>query len=115
MIESDAYYEGVRYALNQEMALKEFLNDPRLNLDNSKVERGMKRIAIGRKNWLFAGSPAGAERAAVIYSIVLSCQELGLNLWEYLSYVMRVLPSTPLSQVAILTPSKWAENQTSKS
>ncbi|MDF1667391.1 MAG: IS66 family transposase [Planctomycetota bacterium] len=115
MIESDAYYEGVRYALNQEMALKEFLNDPRLNLDNSRVERGMKRIAIGRKNWLFAGSPAGAERAAVIYSIVLSCQELELNLWDYLSYVMKVLPSTPGSQVATLTPIKWAENQSSKS
>ena len=63
VIESDAYYKGVVYALNQETALKQFLSDPCLEIDNSRVERGMKRIAIGRKNWLFAGSPAGAERA----------------------------------------------------
>jgi transposase len=114
MIESDAYYEGVQYATNQEQALKEFLNDPRLELSNSRVERNMKKNVIGRRNWLFAGSPAGAERAATIYTIILSCQELDLNLWEYLDHVLRVLPSTPVSQVCTLTPLEWKRRQSER-
>jgi|LWDU01.1.fsa_nt_gi transposase len=114
MIESDAYFDGVRYATNQEQALKEFLTNPRLELSNSRVERNMKRIAIGRRNWLFAGSPAGAERAATIYTIILSCQELGLNLWEYMDHVLKILPSTPKKQVWMLTPLEWKRHQSER-
>lgn len=67
-------------------------------------------MAVGRKNWLFAGSPAGAERAATLYTLVVSCRELKISPFDYLQDVIlkSASPDFPASRVGELTPRGWA-------
>jgi transposase len=65
-------------------------------------------IALGRKNWLFAGSLAGARRAAVLYSLVQSCRLADLSPFEYLKDVLIRIATHPQAHIAQLTPRAWA-------
>ncbi len=67
----------------------------------------MRQVAVGRKNWLFAGSEAGGKAAATLYSLTASCWELGVDPFEYMTDVLERLGSTPSSQIAELTPRGW--------
>jgi transposase len=64
--------KAIAYALNHQAALQQFLADGKIEIDNNAAERAMRAIAIGRKNWLFAGSDAGGEAAAAIYTLIVS-------------------------------------------
>jgi hypothetical protein len=79
---------AIRYLLNHRVALTRFLDDGRLPIDNGIVERLQRRPAVGRTNYLFAGSPAGAERAAIAYSITATCHLNNIDPTEYLADVM---------------------------
>jgi hypothetical protein len=61
---------AINYALNNEIALKRFLDDGKIEIDNNAAERAVRAIALGRKNWLFAGSDGGGETAASIYVVI---------------------------------------------
>jgi len=100
--------KAVGYFLNHADALGRFLHDGRLEIDNNRCERAMRQVAVGRKNWLFAGSEAGGRRAATLYSLVVSCWELGIDPFAYLRDVLQRVSSTPSSKVASLTPRGWA-------
>ena len=100
---------AVGYALNHETALRRFLDDGRIEIDNNNVERLFRLVALGRRNWFFAGSPRGAEDAAVVYSIVASCRDLGIDPFRYLSDVLMRIPTTTASQIRELTPRRWHE------
>src|SRR5262249_23399271 len=65
--------DAVRYVTNQWAALQRFIEDGRFRIDNNGAENQLRAIAVGRKNWLFAGSFDGARRAALLYSLVQSC------------------------------------------
>jgi transposase len=67
----------------------------------------MRRVAVGRRNWLFTGSVAGGHRAAVIYSLIESCDRLDINPHEYLTDVLRRVSTHPQSRIAELTPRGW--------
>jgi hypothetical protein len=67
----------------------------------------MKRIAIGRKNWLTVGSPRGGQTAAVLFSFTSTCQRLGVEPWVYLQDVLTRLPATPAGQLGDLLPDHW--------
>jgi transposase len=67
----------------------------------------MKRIAIGRKNWLFVGSPQGGQTAAVLISFTSTCQQLGVEPWAYLQDVLTRLPATPAGELVELLPDRW--------
>ena len=67
----------------------------------------MKRIAIGRKNWLSIGSPRGGQTAAVPFSFISTCQRLGVEPWAYLQDVLTRLPTTPAGQLGDLLPDRW--------
>ena len=75
------------YALNQRKTLETFLDDPRIELTNNAAERAVKPFVIGRKNWLFCYSPAGAQASAIIYSIIETAKACGLNPQSYLEEV----------------------------
>ena len=64
-------------------------------------------VAIGRKNWMFAGSEAGAERAAVIYSLVASCKLNGLDPFEYFRDVLKKVSTHPADKIDDLLPANW--------
>jgi hypothetical protein len=80
---------------------------PRSSIDNNLAERVLRIVAIGRKNWLFAGSDAGAERAAIIYSLIASCKLSEIDPFEYLRDVLERVSTHPASKIAELTPSGW--------
>ncbi len=104
--------KAVTYARNQWLALTRYLDDGDLAIDNNAAERTLRMIAIGRKNWLFAGSDAGGQRAAVIYSLVSSCKLAGIDPFAYLRDVLDRVSTHPVSRVADLTPAGWKANLT---
>jgi len=85
--------EAIGYCRNQWKALTAFLADGRLEIDNNRSERSIKPFVIGRKNWLFANTPKGATASAVIYSIIETAKENGLNPFAYLQFVFETMPS----------------------
>jgi transposase len=102
---------AVGYALNHETALRRFLEDGRVEIDNNNVERLFRLVALGRRNWFFAGSKRGAEDAAIVYSVVASCRDLGIDPFAYLSDVLARIPGLPLSHMNELTPRRWHEER----
>ena len=72
---------------------------------NNLAEHVLRIVAIGRKNWLFAGSDAGAERAAIIYSLIASCKLCEIDSLKYLRDVLKHISTHPASKIAELTPS----------
>ena len=95
------------YAKNQEQELRRVLLDGRLPLDNTRSERALRKVVVGRKNWMFYGSDVHAEAAAAVFSIVASCRLHGLDPELYLDEVMRVLPYWPRERYIELAPKRW--------
>ena len=83
--------KAVGYCLNQWSKLIVFLEDGRLEVDNNRAERAVKPFVIGRKNWLFANTPCGAQSSAISYSVVESAKQNGLNPLSYLTHVFSTL------------------------
>ena len=104
--------DAVQYALARWPALMVFAGDGLVPIDNNSAERAMRKVAVGRKNWLFAGNEAGGKRAAVIYSLIETCSRLGINPQEYLTDVLQRVGSHPQSRVAELTPRGWLAART---
>jgi hypothetical protein len=98
--------DAIGYALRQWDPLTRFLEDGRLAIDNNRAERQMRTIAVGRKNWMFAGSAEGGRRAAIIYSIVCTCSLLGIEPWAYLKDALQQLAEG--ADPATLTPRLWS-------
>jgi transposase len=103
--------QAIAYALRHWSALKRFTQHGFLNIDNNAAERALRGVAIGRKNWLFAGSDAGGQTAAVLYSIVATCKQLGIEPFGYLKDVLARLPEHPAEARAELLPANWAKSQ----
>lgn len=100
--------EAIGYALNNWDALARYAESGLLAIDNNVAEREMKRVAIGRKNWLFVGSAKGGRTAAVLFSFTSTCRRLGIEPWSYLQDVLSRLPTTPAGQqLAELLPDRW--------
>ena len=97
------------YLYNQQSKLEQVLSHARVSLDNNIIERAIRPIAIGRKNWMFAGSREGAERAALLISLVGTCKLLDIEPTEYFKDVLlraRLRPATP-EACKDLTPRQW--------
>ncbi len=90
-----------------------YLEDGRLEIDNNPVENSIRPVALGRKNYLFAGSHAGAQRAAIVYSLLGSCKLQGINAHEYLQDVLQRLPDQPINQLKDLLPPYWKKTDVS--
>lgn len=99
--------QAITYALNNWSALCTYLQDGELNIDNNKSERTLRAIAVGRKNWLFAGSLEGGRTAAVLSSFMATCKQHELNPNEYLRDVLTRLSSGAYSNLDELLPGNW--------
>lgn len=95
---------AIRYALERWRALLRFCEDGRIEMDNNAAERALRAVALGRKNYLFAGSDAGGERAAAIYSLLGSAKLNGIDPEGYLSAVLRRIADHPINRIAELLP-----------
>jgi len=99
--------DALGYALRQWTPLTRYLEDGRLPIDNNGAERALRRVAVGRNNWIFAGSDHGGERAAIHYSPVQTCKENGIDPWEYLTDVFERVSTHPNRLIEELTPRGW--------
>jgi transposase len=99
--------KALGYASNQEHELRRVLADGRLPLDNTRAERSLRKIVVGRKNWMFYGSDSHAESAAAIFSLIASCRLHSIDPQQYLDEVMRVLPYWPKHRHLELAPKYW--------
>ncbi len=98
---------AIRYALNQWEELLVYTTDGSLEIDNNLVENSIRPIALGRKNYLFAGNHEAAQRGAVIYSLLASCKALQLNPLAYLTDVLDKLPTRKVNNIDDLLPWNW--------
>ena len=97
--------EALTYLINQRKPLRRFLDDPKIALDNNIAERHLRVIAIGRKNFLFAGHDEGAQNLAVLQSIVATCQLHDVNPEAYLADVLVQIETS--RDVEALMPWNW--------
>lgn len=99
--------KALGYALNQEAELRRVLLDGDIPLDNTRAERALRKIVVGRKNWLFYGTDTHAEAAAAIFSLIATCRLHGIDPFGYFDEVLRVLPSWPRDRYLELAPQHW--------
>jgi len=95
------------YARNQWERLSRYLEDGDLSIDNNAAERVLRGVAIGRKNWLFAGSDEGGRRAAVLYSVIESAKRIGVEPLAYLTDLFARMATHPARRLAKLLPDQW--------
>lgn len=95
---------AIRYALTRWTALTRYVGDGRIEIDNNPVERAIRPIALGRKNWLFAGSDVGGTRAAAIASLIATVRLNGLDPEAYLRHVLERIATHPARRVGELLP-----------
>ena len=88
--------KAVNYALGQRKYLENYLLDGRLEISNNRAERSIKPFVIDRKNFLFANTPRGANASAVMFSIIETAKENGLNPFKYLVYVFKNAPNSDI-------------------
>ena len=100
--------DALRYLTNQWAALQRFVEDGRVAIDNNRAENQLRVVAIGRKNWLFAGSFEGARRTALLYSLVQSCRLIDLPPDMYLKDVLLRVATHPHRLIGQLTPQGWS-------
>jgi hypothetical protein len=98
---------AITYAQNQWTALTTYATQGFLNIDNNASERALKRVAIGRKNWLFAGNDAAAENHARLWSLIASCERYGIDPQRYLTSVLAKIGQTPSDELGQFLPDVW--------
>jgi hypothetical protein len=99
--------KALTYAQNNREALMRYANDGRFEIDNNAAERAIRPVAIGRKNWLFAGSNQGGHAAATFFTLIESAKRNGLNPFEYLHDLFVRMPSHSIQKLDDFLPDKW--------
>jgi transposase len=100
--------QAIRYATTRWGALTRFTSDGRLEMTNNAAERAIRPLCLGRKNWLFAGSDAGGQRAAVLYTIIETAKMNGVDPEAYLADVLARIADHPAHRIDELLPWRWA-------
>ena len=100
-------YKALDYSLRRWVALTRYLDDPQVPIDNNWCENQIRPIAIGRNNWLFAGSLRAGRRAAAAMSLIQSAKLNGHDPYAYLKDVLTRLPTQPASRLEELLPHRW--------
>jgi transposase len=95
---------AIQYALSRWPALTRYTTDGRLEISNNAAERAIRPLAMGRKNWTFAGSDEGGKRAAVMYTLIESAKMNGLDPEAYLCNVIARIADHPINRIRDLLP-----------
>ena len=96
--------KAMDYMLKRWVALSRFVDDGRICMTNNAAERALRGIAVGRKSWLFAGSDRGGERAAAIYTLIVTAKLNGIDPRAWLADVLRRISDQPITRVHELLP-----------
>jgi hypothetical protein len=106
---------ALTYAENQWPAMARYLEVAQAELDNNSTEHSLRDVVLGRRNWLHVGQEAGGEKAANLFSLMITCKRLGVEPYAYLHDILRRLPSHPNKDIWQLTPRGWKETFVPKS
>jgi transposase len=109
LIPSNPLTKALGYVVQREHKLRVFLEDPDLPLDTNHLERALRPIPMGRKNWLFCWTELGAEHVGIIQSLITTCKLHDINPYTYLTDVLLRVGRHPAKEVADLTPRIWKE------
>jgi len=107
--------QALSYAENQWPAMARYLEVAAAELDNNSIEHALRGVVLGRRNWLHVGQEAGGEKAANLFSLMITCQRLGIEPYAYLHDILRRLPTHPNKDIWQLTPRGWKETFAPKS
>jgi transposase len=110
LLPSNPFAQAARYALEREAALKVFLAYPNVPLDTNHLEREIRAIALGRRNWLFCWTEVGAQHVGIIQSLLASCRLQGVDPYLYLVDVLQRIDTHPAFDVHLLTPRLWKQH-----
>jgi transposase len=99
--------QAMTYAFNQWEALCVYTTDGDLAIDNNAAENALRRVALGRKNWLFCGSDAGGQTAAILFSLIATCQRHKVNPFTYLRDGLTRIAAHAITRLAELLPNHW--------
>jgi transposase len=101
--------KALGYAENQWPAMARYLEVASAELDNNSIEHSLRGVVLGRRNWLHVGQEAGGEKAANLFSLMITCKRLGVEPYAYLHDILRRLPHHPNKDIWQLTPRGWKE------
>lgn len=114
LLPSNPFTKAAAYALERERALRVFLDDAAVPLDTNALERALRPIPMGRKNWLFCWTEVGAEVVGHVQSLLVTCKLQGVDPYTYLVDVLQRVGTHPAIDVHLLTPRLWKENFAAK-
>ncbi len=103
--------QAIAYALSNWAALYRYADDGDLAIDNNAAERALRGVAVGRKNWLFAGGDRGGRTAAILASFTQTCKSLGADPFAYLREVLARIAGHPMKNLSDLLPDHWQAEQ----
>lgn len=109
LVKSDPFCKALIYAQNREHGLRVFLSEADLQLDTNHVERSLRVIPMGKKNWLFSWTEVGAEHIGIIQSLIVTCRMHDINPYDYLVDVLQRVDRHPANMIHELTPRVWKE------
>ena len=101
--------KALQYAENQWPAMARYLEVPEAELDNNSIEHSLRGVVLGRRNWLHVGQESGGEKAANLFSLMITCKRLDVEPYAYLHDILQRLPSHPDKDIWQLTPRGWKE------
>ena len=104
VLPKSAIGKALAYSIERWKQLMIYTTDGRLNIDNNPVENAIRPVAIGRKNYLFAGSHDAAQRSAMLYSLLGTCKLHDVNPFDWMKTVLQKLPSHPINKIQQLLP-----------
>jgi len=104
--------KAIAYLIKRPEAFRRYLTDPDLRIDNNLAERQMRKVALGRKNWLFVGSHNAGKAMAILLTLTQICRNVGVSPAEWFTHVLRVLPGWPEDRMAELLPDRWLATKT---
>lgn len=111
VLPKSGFGRAIAYALAQWPSIQRYTEIAEAELDNNGVENAIRPVAVGRRNWLFAGSQSGGQRAATLYSLITTCKRLEIEPCAYLTDVIARIGTHKVSRIGELTPRAWKAAQ----
>lgn len=110
LLPSNKLTQALAYALPRKAALQVYLDDPEVSIDTNHIERAIRPIAMGRRNWLFCWTELGAKQVGIVQSLIATCRLHGVDPYTYFVDVLQRVAQHPASRVAELTPRLWKQH-----
>ncbi len=110
LLPTGPFTKAANYGIEREAGLRVFLENPDVAIDTNHLERQVRPLAIGRRNWLFCWTEVGAKHVGIIHSLLATCKLQGVDPYTYLVDVLQRVETHPARDVHLLTPRLWKQH-----